>query len=156
MTQEKQTKKKYTKQHFATCCFGNRRGKPGSYTSGQEYEKCQKRKDAGGSRGWRCDGQRAEKGKKREERGRPNKEKWGNYCPAKGIHSNFLLLKKPFIYVDSLLVMYSSVNPHHIHSHPLPSPCVYILYVSPLSGCVSIACLSRMRLYCFSCREREH
>lgn len=51
----------------------------------------------------------------KEERRKTDREKRGNYCSVNGIQSNFLLLKKSFIHVDSLLVMYSSVTPC---SHP--------------------------------------
>lgn len=65
------------------------------------------------------------------ERGKTDREKRGNYCSVNGIQSNFLLLKKSFIYVDSLLVMYSSVTPQPpppLHTHTLsfftPAVCV--------------------------------
>lgn len=50
-------------------------------------------------------------------RGNTERETRGNYCSVNGTQSNFLLLKKSFIYVDSLLVMYSSVNPPPTHTH---------------------------------------
>lgn len=93
-----------------------------------------------------------------KERGKTDREKRGNYCSANGIQSNFLLLKKSFIYVDSLLVMYSSVTPPHPntstprHTHtrthfslshpPYVSTCVLLFVCS----CVSVY---MMRLYCF-------
>lgn len=55
-----------------------------------------------------------------KEGGKTDREKRGNYCSVNGIQSNFLLLKKSFIYVDSLLVMYWSVTPPP--PPPQPSP----------------------------------
>lgn len=65
---------------------------------------------------WRYDEQGAEKRQKEKDkvekdRGNTERETRGKYCSVNGTQSNFLLLKKSFIYVDSLLVMYSSVNP---------------------------------------------
>lgn len=57
-------------------------------------------------------------GRQAKEGGKTDREKRGNYCSVNGIQSNFLLLKKSFIYVDSLLVMYWSVTPP---SQPSPA-----------------------------------
>lgn len=82
-----------------------------------------------------------------QEKGKTDREKRGNYCSMNGIQSNFLLLKKSFIYVDSLLVMYLSVTPpptalvhtqmhRHTHFPPSHSQCVCLRVVSVLCVCV--------------------
>lgn len=71
-----------------------------------------------------------------KERGKTDREKRGNYCSVNGIQSNFLLLKKSFIYVDSLLVMYSSVNPPCTHTHTLPTVCVCVCVYMCVNACV--------------------
>lgn len=93
-----------------------------------------------------------DKGKKRRK---TDREKRGNYSSVNGIQSNFLLLKKSFIYVDSLLVMYSSVTPAHRHTHTLPSitpavcACVHVLLL--FACCCASVCV--MRLDCLSSRD---
>lgn len=52
-----------------------------------------------------------------------------------GIQSNLLLLKKSFIYVDSLLVMYSSGTPPHTHYHT-HSVCVFVHACMCVNVCV--------------------
>lgn len=42
------------------------------------------------------------------------REKTGNYRSMNGARNFPFLKKKSFIYVDSLLVMYLSVNPHNV------------------------------------------
>lgn len=77
------------------------------------------------------------------ERGKTDREKRGNYCSVNGIQSNFLLLKKSFIYVDSLLVMYSSVTPQ-----PPPSP-AHTHFPFSLPQCVCVCtCVSLFACLC--------
>lgn len=87
-----------------------------------------------------------------EERGKTDREKRGNHCSVNGIQSNFLLLKKSFIYVDSLLVMYSSVTPPH-NTHTWAHPHFLLSHPQCVCTCVLllVCCASvyMMRLYCF-------
>lgn len=99
-------------------------------------------------------------GRQAKEGGKTDREKRGNYCSVNGIQSNFLLLKKSFIYVDSLLVMYWSVTPPLptlpcTHSHFPPShpqcvrTCVSLFVCCCVPLCVWWGCIA------FSSREGE-
>lgn len=93
-------------------------------------------------------------GRQAKEGGKTDREKRGNYCSVNGIQSNFLLLKKSFIYVDSLLVMYWSVTPPPpnppLHTLTLPSVSPTVCAYMRVTVCVLLcAFVCMMRLYCF-------